>query len=111
MSEILSAISTAVIEGNLDDITDLTQDALDEGLEAQDILNGAGLLLLGRSGVAAMSLNAVLDLAIGLPALFAVGSRREARRRQRAAVARRGSRAGHGACRHGCSCRCPAGRR
>ena len=39
MSEILSEISTAVIEGNLDDIVDLTEDALDEGLEAQDILN------------------------------------------------------------------------
>jgi 5-methyltetrahydrofolate--homocysteine methyltransferase len=39
MSEILSEISTAVIEGNVDDITDLTEDALDEGLEAQEILN------------------------------------------------------------------------
>jgi 5-methyltetrahydrofolate--homocysteine methyltransferase len=39
MSEILSTISTAVIEGNLDDIVELTEDALDEGLEAQEILN------------------------------------------------------------------------
>jgi 5-methyltetrahydrofolate--homocysteine methyltransferase len=39
MSEILSQISTAVIEGNLDDIVDLTEDALDEGLDAQEILN------------------------------------------------------------------------
>jgi len=39
MSEILSEISTAVIEGNLDDIVDLTEDALDAGLEAQEILN------------------------------------------------------------------------
>jgi 5-methyltetrahydrofolate--homocysteine methyltransferase len=39
MSEILSAISTAVIEGNLDDIVGLTEDALDEGLAAQEILN------------------------------------------------------------------------
>ncbi len=39
MSEILSQISTAVIEGNLDDIVDLTKDALDEGLDAQEILN------------------------------------------------------------------------
>ena len=31
MSEILSELSTAVIEGNLDDIADLTQDALDHG--------------------------------------------------------------------------------
>jgi 5-methyltetrahydrofolate--homocysteine methyltransferase len=39
MSEILSTISTAVIEGNLDDMVELTEDALDEGLEAQEILN------------------------------------------------------------------------
>ncbi|MEJ2558300.1 MAG: corrinoid protein [Anaerolineae bacterium] len=39
MSEILSAISTAIIEGNLDDIVELTEDALDDGLEAQEILN------------------------------------------------------------------------
>jgi len=38
MSEILSAISTAVIQGKKDDIGKLTQDALDEGLEAQEIL-------------------------------------------------------------------------
>jgi len=39
MSEILEQISTTVIEGNLDDIEDLTQDALDEGLSAEEILN------------------------------------------------------------------------
>jgi 5-methyltetrahydrofolate--homocysteine methyltransferase len=39
MSEILSDLSTAVIEGNLDDIEDLTQDALDEGLDAKQILD------------------------------------------------------------------------
>jgi 5-methyltetrahydrofolate--homocysteine methyltransferase len=39
MSEILEQISTAVIEGNLDDIQDLTEDALDEGTSAGDILN------------------------------------------------------------------------
>ena len=39
MSEILEQISTTVIEGNLDDIADLTQDALDEGLSAEEILN------------------------------------------------------------------------
>jgi 5-methyltetrahydrofolate--homocysteine methyltransferase len=39
MSEILSEISTAIIEGNLDDIVDLTEDALDEGLDAQEVLN------------------------------------------------------------------------
>jgi 5-methyltetrahydrofolate--homocysteine methyltransferase len=43
MSEILSEISTAVIEGNLDTIVDLTEDALDEGLDAQEILN-SGLM-------------------------------------------------------------------
>ena len=39
MSEILSELSTAVIEGNLDDIKDLTQDALDDGLDAKQILD------------------------------------------------------------------------
>ena len=39
MSEILSEISTAIIEGNLDDMVDLTEDALDEGLDAQEVLN------------------------------------------------------------------------
>jgi 5-methyltetrahydrofolate--homocysteine methyltransferase len=39
MSEILEQISTAVIEGNLDDIEDLTDDALDEGLSSEDVLN------------------------------------------------------------------------
>ncbi len=39
MSDILEEISTAVIEGNMDDIEDLTEDALDEGLSAEDILN------------------------------------------------------------------------
>ena len=39
MSEILEQISTTVIEGDLDEISDLTEDALDEGLTADDILN------------------------------------------------------------------------
>jgi 5-methyltetrahydrofolate--homocysteine methyltransferase len=39
MSEILEEISTAVIEGELDDIEDLTEDALDDGISAEDILN------------------------------------------------------------------------
>jgi len=39
MSDILEQISTAVIEGNLDDIEDLTNNALDEGLNAEEILN------------------------------------------------------------------------
>ena len=39
MSEILSKISTAIIEGNRDVIIGWTQDALDGGLDAQAILN------------------------------------------------------------------------
>ena len=39
MSEILSELSTTIIEGNLDDIVDLTQDALDDGLDAKQILD------------------------------------------------------------------------
>jgi 5-methyltetrahydrofolate--homocysteine methyltransferase len=39
MSEILEQISTAVIEGEVDEIEDLTDDALDEGLSAEEILN------------------------------------------------------------------------
>ncbi len=39
MDEMLEQISTAVIEGNLDDIEDLTDDALNAGLSAGDILN------------------------------------------------------------------------
>jgi 5-methyltetrahydrofolate--homocysteine methyltransferase len=39
MSEILEQISTAVIEGDLDEITDLTEDALDEDMSADAILN------------------------------------------------------------------------
>jgi 5-methyltetrahydrofolate--homocysteine methyltransferase len=39
MSEILEEISTTVIEGELDEIEDLTEDALDDGISAEDILN------------------------------------------------------------------------
>jgi 5-methyltetrahydrofolate--homocysteine methyltransferase len=39
MSEILEQISTVVIEGDLDEIEDLTEDALDDGIGAEDILN------------------------------------------------------------------------
>jgi 5-methyltetrahydrofolate--homocysteine methyltransferase len=39
MSDIFSELSTAVIEGNIDAMEDLTQDALDEGLEAKEILD------------------------------------------------------------------------
>jgi 5-methyltetrahydrofolate--homocysteine methyltransferase len=40
MSETLSQISSAVISGNMADITGLTQKALDEGATAEEILNG-----------------------------------------------------------------------
>jgi len=39
MSEILEQISTTVIEGELDEIQDLTEDALDDDISAEDILN------------------------------------------------------------------------
>lgn len=39
MSETLSKLTTAVIEGNFKDITKLTQEAIDGGLDAQQILN------------------------------------------------------------------------
>lgn len=39
MSEILQEISTAVIEGSIEDMADLTEDALDDGLSAQQILD------------------------------------------------------------------------
>jgi 5-methyltetrahydrofolate--homocysteine methyltransferase len=39
MSEILSKISEAIIEGNVDDMVDMTEDALDDGIPAQDILD------------------------------------------------------------------------
>ncbi len=39
MSEILEQISAAVIGGDLDEIEDLTEDALDDGINAEDILN------------------------------------------------------------------------
>lgn len=39
MSETLSQISTAVIEGNKEEAVELTQEAIDEGTEAQEILN------------------------------------------------------------------------
>ncbi len=39
MSEILEGISNAVIEGDLDEIEDLTEDALDDGISSEEILN------------------------------------------------------------------------
>jgi 5-methyltetrahydrofolate--homocysteine methyltransferase len=51
MSEILEQISTAVIEGDLDEITDLTEDALDKDLSAQDILNNGLMAGMDYVGV------------------------------------------------------------
>ena len=51
MSEILTAISTTIIEGKKDDIGKLTQDALDSGLEAQEILNNGLLPGMNHVGV------------------------------------------------------------
>ncbi len=51
MSEILEQISTAVIEGNMEDIVELTEDALDEDLSAEDILNRALMPGMDHVGV------------------------------------------------------------
>jgi 5-methyltetrahydrofolate--homocysteine methyltransferase len=51
MSEILSSLSTAVIQGNKDDMVDLTQQALDAGLQAQDILNNGLMPGMNHVGV------------------------------------------------------------
>jgi len=51
MSEILEEISAAVIEGNLEDIQDLTEDALDDGFSAEDILNKALMPGMDHVGV------------------------------------------------------------
>jgi len=49
MAEILNDIAVAVIEGKVDGMKELTEDALDEGLTAQDILNGG--LMVGMNHV------------------------------------------------------------
>jgi 5-methyltetrahydrofolate--homocysteine methyltransferase len=51
MSDILSEISTAVIEGNLDDIVDLTNDALDEDFDAKEILDNGLMPGMDHVGV------------------------------------------------------------
>jgi 5-methyltetrahydrofolate--homocysteine methyltransferase len=50
MSEILEQIATAVIEGDLDEIADLTEDALDDDISAEEILNKG--LMPGMDNVA-----------------------------------------------------------
>jgi 5-methyltetrahydrofolate--homocysteine methyltransferase len=39
MSEILSRISEAIIQGNVDEMVDLAEEALDDGIGAQDVLD------------------------------------------------------------------------
>jgi 5-methyltetrahydrofolate--homocysteine methyltransferase len=39
MSDILTKISEAIIQGNVEDMTDLTEEAIDEGLAPQEILD------------------------------------------------------------------------
>jgi 5-methyltetrahydrofolate--homocysteine methyltransferase len=51
MSEVLTAISTNVIQGKKDEIADLTQRALDEGLDAQAILNNGLMPGMNHVGV------------------------------------------------------------
>ncbi len=51
MSKILEQISTAVIEGNLDEVVGLTEDALDEGLSAQEILDNGLMAGMDYVGV------------------------------------------------------------
>lgn len=51
MSDVLSSISTAVIEGNVDGCTGATQQALDEGLRAREILDNGLMPGMDHVGV------------------------------------------------------------
>ncbi len=51
MSEILSTISTMVIEGNFADMVNITNQALEEGLSAEEILNNGLMLGMDHVGV------------------------------------------------------------
>ncbi|MCB9420485.1 MAG: corrinoid protein [Ardenticatenaceae bacterium] len=51
MSNILSEMATAVIEGNMNDIVDMTEDALDEGLNAKEILDNGLMPGMDHVGV------------------------------------------------------------
>ena len=51
MSDILAKISTAVIEGKLEGMEELTQQALDGGLDAQEILNDGLMKGMDHVGV------------------------------------------------------------
>lgn len=51
MSELLEQLSTAVIEGDVDEIGDLTEDALDEDMTAQEILDNGLMPGMDHVGV------------------------------------------------------------
>ena len=51
MSDILEQISNAIIEGDLDEIIELTEDALDVDLGAEAILNGGLMAGMDYVGV------------------------------------------------------------
>jgi 5-methyltetrahydrofolate--homocysteine methyltransferase len=51
MSEVLSRISQAIIEGNVDDMVDLTEEALDDGIPAQDVLDNGLMAGMDYVGV------------------------------------------------------------
>jgi 5-methyltetrahydrofolate--homocysteine methyltransferase len=51
MSTILSEMATAIIEGNMGDIVDMTEDALDEGLSAKEILDNGLMPGMDHVGV------------------------------------------------------------
>lgn len=51
MSTILSEMATAVIEGNMTDIANMTEDALDEGLNAKEILDNGLMPGMDHVGV------------------------------------------------------------
>jgi 5-methyltetrahydrofolate--homocysteine methyltransferase len=51
MSNILAEMATAVIEGNMGDITDMTDDALDDGLSAKEILDNGLMPGMDHVGV------------------------------------------------------------
>jgi 5-methyltetrahydrofolate--homocysteine methyltransferase len=51
MSEILSKISEAIIEGDAEDMVDLTEEAIDDGLSAQEILDNGLMAGMDYVGV------------------------------------------------------------
>jgi 5-methyltetrahydrofolate--homocysteine methyltransferase len=51
VSEILSRISQAIIEGNVDDMVDLAEEALDDGISAQDVLDNGLMAGMDYVGV------------------------------------------------------------